>query len=169
MKNIRSLSLALLMALCTSGIAADADFAQLFASAKAAHKVVVYGAKGASNNVRPQKNDKDMLISKGDYLFLKTPHELKEDQAKTVRETFEKMEGLTALQGPKQWTTPFAPDLCIEWTVDGKSTLVLVCFYTCEIKAIGPDFKLHCDFRGKPHEELRKTLSMYIPSSPLDE
>jgi len=168
MTKLYSPALALLLALCTSGFAADADFVQLFASAKAAQKVVVYGAKGVTC-VRPQKIELDKLVSKCDHFFLKTAHALNGDQTKIVLETFGKMEGLTALQGPKQWTTPFAPELCIEWTVDGKSTQVLVCFYTCEVKAIGPDFKLHCDFRGKPHEELRKTLSMYIPSSPEDE
>lgn len=165
MKKLCSLSLVLSLALCTSGVAAEADFARLFASAKAAQKVVVYGAKGVQD-VRSQKEVK--LIWKGDYIFREKAHELKEDKAKTVLETFGKVEGFSALQSPNP-IGGFYPDLCLEWTVDGKSTLVLVSFSNCEIKAIGPDFKFHCDFRGKPQEELRNTLCMFIPSSPLDD
>jgi len=167
MKKLCSLSLALSLALCTSGFAADTDFAnfaRLIASAKAAQKVVVYGSKG----VQCRKNEVAKLIWKGNHLFLEKAHELKEDKTKTVLETFGKVEGFSAFQSPKP-NGMFTPDLCLEWTVDGKSTLVLVSFSACEIEAIGPDFKIHCDFRGKPNDELRNTLCLYIPSSPLDD
>lgn len=165
MKKLRDLSLALLLTICTAGFAAD-DFnvAQLIASAKAAQKVVVYGGKG----VRCRQNEVVKLIGKGNHLFLEKANELKASDAKTVLETFSKVEGFSALQDPKP-KDKFNPDLCIEWTVDGKTTLVLVSFSGCAIEAIGPDFKLHCDFRGNPNGELRTTLSQFIPSSPLDD